>query len=263
MDTPQKDYRYDSFREYCKSIDNIKIETFKRDTNIIGIIENVSIQFGQKYLDNIMSFSEKNNINWNKIKLLNDIGNPNNQPFIINEQTVMLSPTTLRYVQFTMDTLYHIKNVLKSTNINIVEIGGGYGFQCVLLFELAQIFNIHINKYTILDLSEVNNLQKYFVKKCASVVNNLVNITTTTINNYDIKDMDLVISNYALGEFTKDWQDYYIKNVISQISHGYICWNFSQQTRNIHEYFDTISHSKSEENPQTNCYPIKSYIIKY
>ena len=144
----------------------------------------------------------------------------------------------------------------------MVEVGGGYGAQSVFLFELSHLFDITIDKYEILDLLEVNNLQKHYINLCEATTRSKYNIEAFIIDEYNYENENYFISNYALGELTKEWQDLYIDNVVSKITHGYICWNFSPQNPNIHEYFNNIKKTIEEENPQTNCPPVKSFIIK-
>ena len=140
--------------------------------------------------------------------------------------------------------------------IDVVEIGGGYGAQACIIYLLSK--DIKINSYTILDLPEVNNFQKHFVKEWDSSLN----IKCTTLENFT-GNPNFLISNYALGEFNKQTQDCYIDNIVKKLDHGFICWNFSPGNQKIHSYFDTIETEMVEENPQTNCHPVKSYNIKF
>ena len=255
------DNRYDGFKLQCKNINEYNILSFKKNGYLKGIVENVSYEYGLKYLNNITKYNM--NLNWDIISKINNIGDPLNYEYSINNTKIMLSPTTLRYIQYTLDILYHIKNNTKLINVKIVEVGGGYGAQSIFLFEICDLFNIVIDSYDILDLKEVNNLQDNYIKVCKTITNNIYNINTYTLDDYTYENENYFISNYALGEFSKDWQDIYISSVVSKIVHGYICWNFSPQIPNIHDYFNNINKIIEEENPQTNCYPIKSYLIKY
>ena len=47
-------------------------------------------------------------------------------------------------------------------DLNIIEIGGGYGGLCYYLKNIAELYNINISSYTIFDLEFVNNLQNNF-----------------------------------------------------------------------------------------------------
>lgn len=242
------DERYNMFRLSCKNAD---ISKFKRDPHLRGIVENVSKAYGLKYLNNIQKY--KKDLNWERIKELNDIGNPINEVSIVDN--IKLSPTTLRYVQFALDMLSHAEK-MGMKRLKVVEVGGGYGFQSVLLYEISKLFGISIDAYQILDLPEVNHLQRCFLKKA-----DYSKVKCLTLNEYSFADDNFFISNYALGEFDREWQNIYISKVVSKIPHGFCCWNFSPSNPKIHEYFKDIS--LKEEDPQTNCPPIKSYIISW
>ena len=82
------------------------------------------------------------------------------------------------------------------------------------------------------------------------------------IDNLQIKEGSFFISNYALGELNTYWQNTYIRNIVSKIKHGYLCWNFSPVNPKIHSYFHSIKTIQEEENPQTNN-SVKNYIIRY
>ena len=52
-----------------------------------------------------------------------------------------------------------------------MEVGGGFGFQSILLHELAHLFDLKVLKYTILDLEPVCNLQNTFITECKKFTN--------------------------------------------------------------------------------------------
>lgn len=261
------DTRYLGFQKACVSITERSISDFKTNGFIKGIVENVSYNYGILYLNNILKYNV--NIDWDLIKTINNIGNPENFLYNINGSSHLLSPTTLRYLQFTLDMLTHISSQgLK--NINVYEVGGGYGSQSLFLALLSPLFNITVLSYTIVDLKEINNLQKHYLNKAATVLNtdvtnNIKLIDPSILNSLQIekKEENYFISNYALGELHKQWQDYYVSRLVSKCPHGYICWNFSVGNKKIHEYFTSVSTVITEENPQTNCPPVKSYNVTF
>ena len=106
------DNRYDGFKYHCRDIDEINILKFKENQYLKSIVDNVSYEYGLKYLENILNYNIE--LDLNKIKKINDIGNPTNYSFTINNNEILLSPTTLRYVQYTLDILNHIKNDLNN-----------------------------------------------------------------------------------------------------------------------------------------------------
>ena len=258
------DQRYSAFQSFCRNITDLS--NFKKNQYIRLMVETVTYEIGLKYYENIKLYDEYNKINWTNIKKMNDIGNPFNNTYNINNEEIQLSPTTLRYVQYALDMLYHIKQKNYS-EVTIYEVGGGYGFQSVILLEIAKIFDINVTNYTIVDLPEINNIQKLYVQETSNVLNfnfNDIIFTEnpkTIVNN--VKENSFFISNYALGELQKQWQNYYVQKIIKKCKHGYMCWNFSVNNKKIHEYFDNIDKEIEEENPQTNCPPVKTYIVKF
>lgn len=254
---------YSDYQEICSQINETTIQIFKQYREVIGIIENVNKTFGDLYLQNIKKYPEYSQLDWSLIKRLNDIGSPQMETFEINNQQIELSPTTLRYVQYSLDILTYMTKK-QMNNIDIVEVGGGYGFQAILLCEFAKYFSINIRSYVIVDLPEANNMQNQYIKACQ------MNTPCKTMVCYNITDNtfqqsnnSFFISNYALGEFTRELQDFYVETIVKKMAHGYICWNFSVGNPYVHAYFNQPTIISEEENPQTNCAPVKSYIIRF
>jgi len=261
------DNRYDGFCNLCKQINESNISYFRGNTYFKSIVENVNSRFGLEYYKLLKNnYSDLlNKIDWKKIELLANIGNPISSKYTFNNNEYMLSHTIMRYLLFTMNIFSHIKNKTDINKLNIIEIGGGFGFQAVLMYELSNLFNIEVEKYTILDLKSVCNLQTNFIKQC-NKINNIDYLNFESTNYEDFKldsNSNFVISNYALGELNSHWQNLYVKNILSKINHGYLCWNFSPKNPKIHSYFNSKPVIKEEEEPQTNTPPIKSYIVRY
>lgn len=185
--------------------------TFKAHPYYRRVLEHVSFDQGQSYLD-ILTKDSPEIID--KISLLkrNDlIGNPIKYRYdLIGE----ISPTTLRYAKVASD----LKLLFGSLhNFSIAEIGCGYGGQMLVI---DQLFNI--KKYLLFDLLPVLKLiQKY-------LESHLLNscYETSTLNQYDsVRDFDLVISNYAFSELPLPLQIKYIEKVLSKSKRGYLTMN--------------------------------------
>lgn len=261
----QIDHRYNGWLHLCSQIDSFNIYNFRKNNYFRGIVETVSPQFGMLYFNNIIkNYPEYiSKMDWKSIEVLGNIGNPYNQEYTFNNNKYKISPTILRYVKFTFDTLTHIKNNTSLTELKIVEIGGGFGFQAILLYELAHLFDLKVLKYTILDLGPVCNLQNIFITECQKFSDKkYINLKAITIDDYTPDNNNFFISNYALGELNTYWQNRYIRDVVNKIKHGYLCWNFSPINPKIHSYFNSIKTIQEEENPQTNN-TVTNYIIRY
>jgi len=234
----------------CERIasDDMAFSSFKINKNYIPILEHVSYDLGMYYL-NLICQKYKPDTFQLIMKHLDDfksndkIGSP-----LIYEYPLVgtISPTTLRYIKTLMD----IVEKFDINGANIVEIGGGYGGQCLIL---SKIFNF--KTYTILDLESVNKLQKRYLHH-----HNLLNTTATTIESaYDI-DFDFVISNYAFSELNKRMQDDYLR-IIKKCSSGYFqinpdaseCYN-REELINIFKR-DLMNVEISPDEPMNNFYP--------
>lgn len=248
----EQDNRYRDFRSFCNDINSETIKRFKRNKNVSKIVGDVPSKFLNGYLSNILKHEK---VDWDEIKRLNDIGCDRNFRFSVEGRRLEMSCTTLRYVMFALEILEHMRGK-NLKEVDVVEIGGGYGGQACMMYLLSK--DIKIKSYTILDLPEVNNLQKHFIKEW----NSELDVACTTLENFT-GSPNFLISNYALGEFDKDTQNTYIEKLVKNVEHGFICWNFSPGNQEIHPHFDTIERDVVEENPQTNCRPVKSYNVKF
>ncbi len=131
------------------------------------------------------------------------------------------SPSNLRYIYHSFLILSNIQKN-KIYDVDIVEIGGGYGGLCFFIHNLASLFNIKIKSYIIFDLKEVSILQKRYLK-----------IHNIDINTYHIDDdwslnkHSYLISNYAFSEIPNELQVQYTEKILNKyISYGFLVWNF-------------------------------------
>lgn len=261
---------YHDLQAFSKTVNANIIRTFKTQPCVRGIIETLDYATGCKYLDCILKNSRSVVLDWALIKRLNDIGAPVNYDYIFLGQTHSLSATTLRYVLFTLNILDHIDLAgVPSRSFKVIEIGGGYGFQSVLICAFARLYEMTVEHYTILDLLEIVNLQKHFIGICEQHIRAKLPIECSTLDEQGSRVTQekqlstVLVANYSLGEFDKDIQDEYIDKVVQHTPHGYLCWNFSPTVPEIHPYFRKGEVEITEEEPQTNCLPTKNYIIKY
>ena len=266
------DGRYDGFRSFCAQVNRHNVHTFRSNMYFRQIVENVSAKLGGEYYDLIVSlYGERcEGMNWRDFEKVMSIGSPMvTQAYRFGGSEYRLSPCVLRYLKFTFDMLSHVAERTPLKELDVVEIGGGYGCQAVLLRAFAAQFGLVVRSYTIVDLPEVNNMQRTYIDACCpSMGISLADspIACVTADEYVERGArpNFVISNYALGEFNTYWQDFYVENVVKKTSHAYFCWNFSPANPTIHEYFATVDDLiKEEESPPTNTPPVVSYVIRY
>jgi hypothetical protein len=212
-----------------------EFKNFKSDPHYNGILEHVSSEQGDLYLDYI-------NINFpefmSKIERfkLNDIyGGPK----LYNYQEIgEISPSTLRYIKVLSD----LKSIFGNLDgKKIIEIGGGYGGQC---FILNQIFGF--KEYSIVDLDEPLLLTDKYLKRLEV---NHRSISIDEVHNIE-EDFDLVISNYAYSEVSRDLQNLYWEKIIKKSKNGYLTLNFISHLFGIDSYSENDLLLKiSEKNP--------------
>jgi hypothetical protein len=107
-------------------------------------------------------------------------------------------------------------------NIDIIEIGGGYGGLCFFMYKLAKLFNITINTYAIFDLPNPLMLQKKYLEKVN--INGVNFVELDSIKN--INENSFLISNYAFSEISFDLRQKYSISVLNPYtSHGFLAWN--------------------------------------
>lgn len=184
--------------------------SFKRDKGYNKILEHVSQEEGQVYLD-ILKQRDDGILEAARSTLLQSdaIGNPRKYDY--GGDT--LSPTTLRYLKVASDL-----KILFGGDIGrkIAEIGGGYGGQ-----GLVCDFLFRTDEYHIFDLPDVTQLVSKYLE--AFLMHG--SYVTHTLNASQVDSYDLVISNYAFSELPKPVQLAYVRKVLAQSERGYLTMN--------------------------------------
>jgi len=217
-------YTMETYSSYMKALERIRISgdlgNFKSDAEYRSVLEHVTPSEGSEYLKLIAS---KTDITLSEIiefcKLNDSIGNP-----IKNEYDGLLcSPSNLRYIFHTFLILNHIKS-LNLSKLDIVEVGGGYGGLCLAIHYFAKKYNIIINSYTIIDLTEAIVVQKMFLQK----VDPSLKIEwehANTFGSFIEKTNMFLISNYCFSELCHEYQEKYIETLFPKVSNGFMAWN--------------------------------------
>ncbi len=207
----------DVYRMVClRAAQNDKyFRKFRRNAIYNAILEHVPKWQGQQYLEIIDKRGGFHNKKWNNF-LINDLyGYPRRYLYMINNQKIRVSPTTIRYVKVLQD----IQELFgKQRLASVAEIGIGYGGEGRIL-----ISHLNIEKYFFFDIPEVLGLARKFLKKC-NVEDRSVFVDGTDIRSSE-ESYDLVISNYAFSELTREVQEVYLDLVIKKSKRGYITWN--------------------------------------
>ena len=190
--------------------DDKKFNKFKSNPFYNIVLEHTTYNQGLQYLKIIKRDSNLLN-SINKFIINDEIGNP--KTYYYDELKQKISPSTLRYIKVASD----IKKIFQDEITNIVEIGGGYGGQYLIL-EKA----IKIDHYTLVDLYDINKLTEKYLEH--HLLNSSYN--TTTLNKIQsTSKFDLVISNYAFSELPPVIQIKYLEKIIQKSKNGYLTMN--------------------------------------
>jgi putative sugar O-methyltransferase len=231
---------YSAYLEVCRTAaaDEEVFKNFKRHPDYTPILEHVNYEQGMAYLEEIKREFPYLLDHIKRFATNDDIGSPYLHGFY--ELDLFLSPSTLRYIKVLADLMNLFGRL---DDLNIVEIGGGYGGQCKIISDICVP-----RTYTIIDLPECLLLtEKYLL---AQKVNNFI---LRTIGNTEIIHYDLCISNYAFTEISRAYQDFFIDKIINHSDKGYMTCNFiTPENRTKEEIFALKSNYKIyEERPLT------------
>lgn len=184
---------------------------FKTIPEYTQILEHTSIEFGQDYYNLIKRDNPilLENLYTDKFKTNDKLGGS----IIHDFNGLKIAPSTLRYIKVLSDL---IKLFGSLDGFKIAEIGGGYGGQCKIINDYFKIKDYHI-----VDIPEANALTEKYLKKL-----DVKNVRFSTSDKLNIEEYDLVISNYAYTELSRELQDNYKKHIIDGSKRGYITCNF-------------------------------------
>jgi hypothetical protein len=214
---------YESYQAFIKTClqDETIFQNFKVVPYYREILEHVSYNLGIEYLIHI----------WNEFRLdtpavaeyctKNDrVGNPVLFEYAPN---IKWSATSIRYIHHALLILKHMKKV-GVDNVDVVEVGCGYGGLCLAIEHFSKHMGITIKSYTLIDLDEPNALQEKYLSQhslqfpCSflSASNYGKEITGTE---------HFLISNYCFSEIASSHQSNYREVLFPKCSHGFFVWN--------------------------------------
>lgn len=228
---------YKPFNDYLRDCD---LSTFKNNEDFNYMTEHIGseqIEYGKVVYNKIINLNLiKHDLLIELIKINDSVGNPTK--YKINDVLPECSPNTLKYVYF---GLLNIKNIFNSnlSNFDFIEIGGGYGGQCVILLKLFEHFNIIINKYILIDIIDTSIFQKKYVDSLIPN-NNVVNIiySIENLKQYNFLKNSFLFSSFAFSEIKPSIRNTYYTNIFDFIKHGLLVWqsNFNIDLPNYIEY---------------------------
>ena len=196
--------------------------SFKSNKIYTQILEHTNLSQGKLYLKYILKefpdiYSKNKNTILNLIDINDRYGKTNKYKI---SDLIYCGPSNLRYIYQSFKILSYM-NKLQISDIDIIEIGGGYGGLSFYLHNLSPIFDITIKTYTIFDLNGPNKLTNAYLSTHNISTNNY------TLDNFDnLKKNSFMISNYAFSELPENIRkDYENKIIDNYILHGFLAWN--------------------------------------
>jgi putative sugar O-methyltransferase len=202
---------YSAYLRICQQAaeNDLVFETFKRHPDYTPILEHVSYEQGLGYIEQIQRNAPVLLNSMDRFVTNDLIGKPHKRyyPGIMQD----MSPTTLRYIKVLGDLVLCFGSL---NDLDIVEIGGGYGGQCKIIHDIFTP-----RTYTIVDLPEVLNLNRKYLKDIPNILFRSPDDATAT-------KYDLLISNYAFSEMERSYQEFYKDKIIRYCEKGYMTCNF-------------------------------------
>ena len=191
---------------------------FRRCGIYTGVVEGLTCEEGQAQLDvikersSVVQYSAED---WEMFQKNDDYGDPIMCDYSVQKDSrIKLSATTMRYIKI----LQEIVCLFKDKDISVVaEIGVGFGGQARLIAEY-----LSIQQYFLIDIPEAIKLAETFLGQFGDTDRFVLCDGTKPLEK---RNYDLVISNYAFSELTKEVQDIYLNSVILNSRLGYMIWN--------------------------------------
>lgn len=235
-----------SYPDFCRlaAKNESLFNTFRSNPKYTAILEHVTQNEGNVYLDLIKKTNPDILSNINKYKTNELVGSPNKFHFDIG----YLSPTTIRYIKVLTDLISEFGSL---DGLDIVEIGCGYGGQAKIIMD-----TFNIKSYTLIDLEPVLKLTEKYLDAVNVDMTKIKLITMDKLT--DSAKYDLFISNYAYSECNKEIQLKYFEKVLSKSEKGYLTANFINNFFNLDyltltELKNMINNVKLiEEQPKTH-----------
>lgn len=220
--------------EFVKNDD--AFNNFKQDPRYTPVLEHVSIYEANLYYSEMRSKNLITKTILNSVKENDKYGSPS---LFEHSELGSISPTTVRYLKNTLDILDHFGKDGKYTNI--VEIGGGYGGLCKVFSSFVNFENYHL-----IDLPEVSIFSRKYLNNFRKLKDRVQYITADNLTTVD--NIDLLISNYAFSECTRECQLNYYNSYIKKADKFYMMYNqFTPNNIPSEDFIDIVSNDFSLE----------------
>jgi hypothetical protein len=201
-----------AYPTFCRRAarDEAVFATFKREPAYAKVVEHLTCDEGALYLERLLEQSPELESALPLLRANDRLGGPQ----VCEYAAGAFSPTTLRYAKVLSDLLTLFGTL---DGLRIVEIGGGYGGQCLVTSLLAKPAS-----YTLIDLDSVLDLQETYLRKVG--VRGAHFVSPDRLPRH--ATYDLAISNYAFSECARPTQEEYMERVLQHSARGYVTYNW-------------------------------------
>jgi hypothetical protein len=214
---------------YTKYIDFVEktvtggdLSSFKSSDIYRDILEHCSPKFGNMYYEMLRNQYGLSNETILTFCSLNDkLGSP--IKYTIGSLPNPVSPASLLYLHHAMRTLDHIES-LGLDDIDIVEVGCGYGGYAFALDYVSKLRGISIQSYSCIDLDAPLKLQELYINQCNLSFPVYFHSASTYGKNVTGNNL-FFVSIYCFSEIEKHHQIGYIRSLLHKTPHGLLIWN--------------------------------------
>lgn len=189
-------------------------KNFRRYSSYHTVVEGIPFKMSYKYIEWIKKEFPFMLRHIDKFITSDDIGNPIKYYDKVIQRSI--SATTCRYIKILAEMIDFFGRL---DDMDIIEIGGGYGGQCKIIYDY-----VTPRSYTIVDLVEPCKL----TAKCLGYFG-IKNVILKTPDDLFDKSYSLCISNYSFTEFDRKYQDFYAEKIIKNSDKGYMICNFFEE----------------------------------
>lgn len=224
---PKIEHRVQVYKQACKDVLKNDLKDFKRHSKYTSFIANdirdivVAREFYYHLKFLIPSLLD---LYESKFSLNDRIGSPNLYIF----DGIRVSPGTLRFIKVLSDV---IRFFPPDKIQNIIEIGSGYGGQCLIFRQWKPEIN-----YTLVDIPESLAVANRYL-----LINNIEHKFISTENIQVENEYDVCISDYCLSEMDKDGVQFYLDTVLSKCQFAYITSNsIGQPLQDLMDQLGTV-----------------------
>ena len=239
-----KDYSYLKYLEVCQKAvaDDTVFANFRSYVDYVTVVEACGRKLGTAYLKAITQDFPHLLYYMPLFHTSDSVGGP--AVFYYKKVRRGFSPTTLRYIKVLGD-LEHLFG--KLDDMDIIEIGGGYGGQCKIIHDIAKP-----RSYTIVDLPDALKLSEKYLD-CFEIKDIVFKQPTDDFAN----SYSLCISNYAFSEVSYNYQKTYAEKIIKHCKNGYMtCNHFSRKKTKLMYALDIFKSCKNKKGEFSPEYPL-------